>query len=75
MLAAANLGTEMPIDLAQLPDSSTLTKHLFASISYSTTGEDGTTTVSTSPFGPEIGLVLLVGAAAVVGVTVSSRGF
>lgn len=75
LLAAANLGTEMPIDLAQLPDSSTLTKHLFASISYSTTGADGTTTVSTSPFGPEIGLVFLVAAAAVGGVTVADRGF
>ena len=75
LLAAANLGTEMPIDLAQLPDSSTLTKHLFASISYSTTGADGTTTVSTSPFGPEIGLVLLGGIAAVVGVFVDQRGF
>lgn len=75
LLAAANLGTEMPIDLAQLPDSSTLTKHLFASISYSTTGEDGTTTVTTSPFGPEIGLVLLAGVAAGVGVLVDNRGF
>lgn len=76
LLAAANLGTEMPIDLAQLPDSSTLTKHLFASISYSTTGADGTTTVSTSPFGPEIGLgIFVLGLGVAVLVPNLNRGF
>lgn len=76
LLATVKLGVEMPIDLAQLPDPSTLTKHLFASISYSTTSANGTTTVSTSPFGPEIGLAFFaVGIGAAVLVPNLNRGF
>ena len=71
------MGEDVPIDMSLLPDSGTLTKHLFGSFSYSTAVEGGSESVSVSPFGPETALLLGVvvgGAAATVGV-MSRRGF
>jgi hypothetical protein len=70
LLAFVPMGEDIPIDMALLPDSGTLTKHLFGSVSYGTTTEDGAVTVTVSPFGPETMLLigaLAAGAAATVG--------
>lgn len=70
LLAFVPMGEDIPIDMSLLPDSGTLTKHLFGSVSYGTTTEDGEMTVTVSPFGPETMLLLGVvagGAAATVG--------
>lgn len=66
MLALVPIGEDVPIDMSLLPDSSTLTDHLFASVSYSRPTADGSESVTTSPWGPEValGLAVLIGAAA-----------
>lgn len=58
LLAFVPMGDEVPIDMSLLPDSATLTKHLFGSVSYSKTDATGTESVVVSPFGPEVGLLL-----------------
>lgn len=58
LLAFVPMGDEVPIDMSLLPDSATLTKHLFGSVSYSKTDAAGTESVVVSPFGPEVGLML-----------------
>lgn len=76
LLAFVPMGDQVPIDLSLLPDSGTLSKHLFASVSYSKTDGNGSESVSVSPFGPEVGV--LVGAAVGAGLAwfgVSRRGF
>lgn len=77
LLAFVPMGEDVPIDMSLLPDSGTLTKHLFGSFSYSTAVEGGSESVSVSPFGPETGLLIgavIGGAAATVGF-MSRRGF
>ncbi|MCA8951400.1 MAG: hypothetical protein KDE27_17970 [Planctomycetes bacterium] len=68
LLALVPMGEEVPIDMSLLPDSSTLTKHLCASLSYSKNLPNGSETVTTSPWGPEValGVFALIGAAAAV---------
>lgn len=65
------LGEDIPLDTAQIPDSATLTKHLFPSVSYQRTDVNGTVTTTISPFGPEVyalgALVAIPLSAAVVG--------
>lgn len=76
LLAFVPMGDQVPIDLSLLPDSGTLSKHLFASVSYSKTDGNGSESMSVSPFGPEVGL--LMGAAVGAGLAwfgVSRRGF
>ena len=75
LLAFVRLGEEVPVDLSQLPDSATLTKHLFAKIGYTKSDADGTTTVTTSPFGPEVYALILAAGAAAAGIATSNRGF
>ena len=65
VLAFVPMPEDVPIDMSLLPDSETLTKHLFAAVSYTKTDADGTTTVDSSPFGPET--MLMIGAVAAVG--------
>jgi hypothetical protein len=52
--------------MSLLPDSETLTSHLFASVSYTKTDANGTESVDVSPFGPETLLMIgaLIGAGA-----------
>lgn len=62
LLAFVPMGEDIPIDMSLLPDSGTLTKHLFGSFSYSTAVEGGSESVTVSPFGPET--MLMIGLAA-----------
>lgn len=74
VVAVMPLGDAVPIDMALIPDSSTLTKHLFASYSYAKADGKGTEMVTVSPFGPEIGLLAMAAIAAGAAVAVSVRG-
>ncbi|MEO6596043.1 MAG: hypothetical protein ABIP94_14940 [Planctomycetota bacterium] len=60
LLAFVPIGEDVPIDMALLPDAGTLTKHLFGSLSYSKSDGTNSESVSISPFGPEVGLLLAV---------------
>ena len=53
VLAFVPMPEDVPIDMSLLPDSETLTDHLFGSISYTKTDAAGTEIVAISPFGPE----------------------
>ncbi len=78
LLAFVPMGDEVPIDMSLLPDAATLTKHLFASVSWSRPVAGGSETVTTSPFGPEVGIVAVAALGAAVGVVVprvARRGF
>ena len=67
VLAFVPMSDDIPVDMSMIPDSETLTQHLFASLSYRKVGPDGAETVSISPFGMET--VAIVGfAAGVAGV-------
>ncbi len=61
------MGEDVPIDMSFLPDSGTLSKHMFPSVSYTKSDAAGSESVTTSPFGPELGVLL--GAAVVAGAT------
>jgi len=67
MLALVPIGEDIPIDMSLLPDSGTLTQHLFASVAYTTSSADGMESVASSPWGPEVilGLSAIAGAAVV----------
>jgi hypothetical protein len=56
----------IPIDMSLLPDSNTITKHLFGAVAYSQADAMGYSSTSISPFGPEVMLLLggAIGAAA-----------
>ncbi len=79
LLAFVPIGEEVPLDMSLLPDSASLTKHLFGSISFGRRVAGGYESESVSPFGPELMLlsVALLGAgAATFGVGVNTtRGF
>ena len=64
LLALVPLDEEIPVDFALMPDSQTLTQHLFPSVSWSTTTPEGFATRSVSPFGMEVMMPL-----AMLGVT------
>lgn len=75
LLALVPMGEEVPIDMQLLPDSATLTKHLFGSVGYTKVDADGEESVLISPFGTElmVGLVALVGIGAGIGAANSKR--
>lgn len=75
LLAFVRLGDEVPLDTNLLPEAATLTKHLFAMSSYTTSTADGTMTVTTSPFGDEIYAMFFAGMLTAVGVQNARRGF
>lgn len=54
MLAFVPIGEEIPLDMSLLPDSASLTKHLFGSLSYSRSVPGGHESETISPFGPEV---------------------
>ena len=76
VLAFVPMPEDVPIDMSLLPDSETLTQHLFASLNYTKTDANGTETVDVSPFGPETWLAIgaLVGGAIGVGSVMGARG-
>lgn len=59
LMALVPFDENIPIDPALLPESSTITKHLFGACSWTIDGKDGISSYSVSPFGPE--LVAIVG--------------
>ena len=77
LLAFVPIGEEIPIDMSLLPDSATLTQHLFGAVSYGRPVEGGYETEAISPFGPELGLLFGagVGAAAATLGMMRTRGF
>ena len=77
LLAFVPMGEDVPIDMSLLPDAASLTKHLFGSISYSTTSANSSESVTISPFGAETGILLgvIVGGAAAAAGFMSRRGF
>jgi hypothetical protein len=64
VLAFIPMPEDVPVDMSMIPDSETLTQHLYAGLSYSKADANGSVTVSISPFGPET-FALSVAAAAV----------
>lgn len=60
---------ELPIDMALMPTSETLTKHLYGSLTYSVVTENGLMSESYSPVGGEL-LAAIAGGAAVAGALV-----
>lgn len=75
VLAFLPQSEDIPFDMQMLPDSSTLTKHLFGSLSYSKSDANGMTSVTTSPFGPEMGLAVVALVGAGFAVASQMRGF
>lgn len=76
VLAFVPMPEDVPIDMSLLPDSETLTQHLYASLSYTKSTAGGTETVDVSPFGPETWLAIgaLVGGAAGAAAVMEGRG-
>ena len=67
--------SEIPIDLSLLPEASTLTKHMFGAVSWTTTDANGFRSYSLSPFGPEMAVGLLaIGAGAATFAGISRAG-
>lgn len=66
VLAFLPMDQDMPVDFVLLPESTTLTQHLTGGVSYTVADGNGFSTVSHSPFGPEVivGLGVLAGGAA-----------
>ena len=71
VLAFVPMPEDVPIDMSLLPDSETLTQHLYGGLTYTKTDAEGSETVSVSPFGPETGLALGV----LIGAAVAGAGF
>ena len=72
-LAFIPTGEDLPIDMSLLPDSGTLTKHLFGSLSYTRAEGGGFSSTSISPLGPEVGVLVVGAVAAGAAVFVSMR--
>lgn len=66
-LAFLPMSAEIPIDLALLPDSYSLTQHLCGSISWVMSTVDGQESMSISPWGPETTMTLGFAATAGLG--------
>ncbi|MGC6486236.1 MAG: hypothetical protein ACON4Z_01195 [Planctomycetota bacterium] len=77
VLAFVPMPEDVPVDMSMIPDSETLTQHLFAGLTYTKSNADGGVTVSISPFGPETFLALgaIVGGAAGASITLRDSGF
>lgn len=76
VLAFVPMPEDVPLDMSMIPDSESLTQHLFASMSYSKVDANGGVSVSVSPFGPETYAMLVGGLVAAVAVgSVFDGGF
>jgi hypothetical protein len=59
VLAMIPMGEDLPIDLSLLPETTTLTQHLFGSVSWQQTEKDGFRGMDQGPWGPEtVGLIV-----------------
>ena len=65
MMAFLPMDEDIPIDMSMLPDSSTMTQHLYGSIYYGQVDGSGMGTTAISPFGPE--MLMAIGALGGVG--------
>jgi hypothetical protein len=78
LLAFVPFGEDVPIDMALLPESGTLTRHLYGAVSWSRTTPEGDESVTISPFGVEaevlVGSVVAVAMAWLTGMR-TARGF
>lgn len=72
VMAMVPVSENIPLDMSLVPDSSTITKHLFGAVSYSQADAMGYSSTSMSPFGPEM-LVLVAGAAGAAAATLAVR--
>jgi hypothetical protein len=61
LLALIPLDEEIPFDFALLPDSQTLTQHLFPSVSWSTATPEGFAMRAVGPFGMEVMMPVVLG--------------
>ena len=77
VLAFVPMPEDVPVDMSMIPDSETLTQHLFAGLTYTKSNADGGVTVSVSPFGPETFLALgaIIGGAAGATFSLQDSGF
>jgi len=60
VLAFVPMPEDVPIDMSLLPESETLTQHLYGGVSYTKVDAEGSETVDVSPFGPETGVALVL---------------
>jgi hypothetical protein len=67
VLSLVPMNEDVPLDMSMLPDSTTMTKHLFGSISYSQSDGLGMSSTSISPIGPEVMTLVPVVVAVVAG--------
>jgi hypothetical protein len=74
LLAFVPIGEEIPLDMSLLPDSASLTKHLFGGVAFSHSVPGGTETQSISPFGPEVTLFAGLLGAGAAGFLAATRG-
>lgn len=58
MLVFVPIDQNVPIDLALLPDASTLTQHLSGSLTWGVQDKDGFSSTTVSPWGPETGVLM-----------------
>jgi len=73
VLAFVPMDQDIPVDLALLPESTTLTQHLSGGMSYTVADGNGYTTVAHAPFGPEILIGVAVAAGAAAGFAATIR--
>jgi hypothetical protein len=74
VLALIPLDDEIPVNFALLPDSMTLTQHLYGSVTWGSTDDSGMRSTTISPFGPEIAAILGVMVGAGMWLTVAAGG-
>ncbi len=75
VLAFVPVSEEIPLDMSLLPESNTITKHLFGSITYTQVDANGFTATSMGPFGPEVLAIIGAAIGAGAGVAATRRGF
>jgi hypothetical protein len=75
-LAMFGNNDSLPFNMTLLPESETLSQHLFSSMSWSTTTKAGYTSTSIGPLGPEVfvGAALIGGAGAATALTLDRMG-
>lgn len=75
LLAFVPMNEDVPLDMSMLPEASTLTKHLFGSLSYAKADGNGIEQTSIGPFGAEAVLIAVVAVAAIAGAATTMGGF